>query len=159
MRLQQIVEPGGTGAFFEGHQQAALQPGKELQNGGRPGLQDGFHHQLAGRVLNRDGNRCLVNIQTDILFAVHEGAPFVGCGAMRSQPTPKGRPFIMRSRQSCAPNQSPSAKWTIPREVEHKAVNVEERNIYQRTTTETQTRPLPAPCTAPTGRERPTMSC
>jgi len=80
----------------EGHQHAVAQSGKELQNRSRPGLQDRFHHELAGRILNRDRDRCLVNIQPVILFAVHEGAPFVGCCATLSQPTPKGRPFIMR---------------------------------------------------------------
>src|SRR5450759_186195 len=39
-----------------------------------------------------------MDVEPNILVTVHQGAPFVGCCGLRSQPTPKGRPFIMRYR-------------------------------------------------------------
>jgi hypothetical protein len=42
-------------------------------------------------------------IQPNILFTVHEGTPFCRWQRERSQPTPKGRPFIMRLRQRSNP--------------------------------------------------------
>ena len=64
----------------------------------RFGLQDGFHDQLTSRIHHRDHDRCLTNVQPNILFIVHEGAPFVGSD-LNAHPTPKGRPFIMRLHQ------------------------------------------------------------
>src|SRR5260370_32759444 len=96
VRLEQVVQPGRAGAFFEGHMQAATQAVDKLQNGSRFRLEDGLHHQLAGGILNRCGDRCLMNIQPNILSVIHEGAPFCRSRCERSKPTPKGRPFIMR---------------------------------------------------------------
>jgi len=47
MRLEQIVEPGGRGAFFEGHEQAAAQSSEELQKRRGFGFQDGLHDNFA----------------------------------------------------------------------------------------------------------------
>ena len=38
-------------------------------------FQDRFHGQLAGRIQNGHRDRCLVNIQPNILGVIHEGAP------------------------------------------------------------------------------------
>src|SRR5258707_9738429 len=43
----------------------------ELKNRNRLGFDDAFHHQLAGRIQNRDRDRVLVNIHPDILCAFH----------------------------------------------------------------------------------------
>jgi hypothetical protein len=37
--------------------------------------------------------RTQMNVQPNILFVVHEGAPFCRSGCRPSQPTPKGAPF------------------------------------------------------------------
>src|SRR5437773_8863859 len=101
MRLEQIVEPGRPGAFFEGHRQSAAQSCKELQNGCGFGFQDGFHDYLALSIHHRYGDGCLMNVQPNILFTVHKGAPFVGGVACAHNLLQKGRPFIMRFRQPC----------------------------------------------------------
>jgi hypothetical protein len=44
-----------------------------------------------------------MNIETNILFAVHEGAPFVGHDGNNHNLLPKGRPLIMRFRQLSRP--------------------------------------------------------
>src|ERR1019366_10654882 len=51
--------------------QAPAQSMHELKNRNRLVFDDAFHHQLAGRVQNRDRNRVLVNIHPDILRAFH----------------------------------------------------------------------------------------
>ena len=38
-------------------------------------LDDALHHQIADRVQNRNGDRCLMNVQPNILSVIHEGAP------------------------------------------------------------------------------------
>jgi len=53
MGLEQIVQPGGAGAFFEAHMQAAAQTVDKLENGCRFRFEDGLHHQLAGGIQNR----------------------------------------------------------------------------------------------------------
>src|SRR6266851_5161381 len=79
VRLEQVVQPGRAGAFFEGHMQAATQAVDNLQKGSRFRLEDGLHHQLAGGIQNRCGDRCLMNIQPIYLalFKTYsKGAPF-----------------------------------------------------------------------------------
>jgi hypothetical protein len=49
---------------------------------------------------HRDRDGCLMNIEPNILFTVHEGAPFVGDDACAHNLLLKRRPFIMRFRQS-----------------------------------------------------------
>src|SRR5206468_1994204 len=63
------------GPFLEGHPHRSPQSRKELKNRRRFRLQDGFHYQLATRIHHCDRDRCLMNIQPNILFTVHEGAP------------------------------------------------------------------------------------
>ena len=48
MGVEQIVQPDRPCSFLEGHRQSSAQACKELKNGCRFGLQDGFHDQLAG---------------------------------------------------------------------------------------------------------------
>src|SRR5437879_12932340 len=78
MRLEQIVEPGRPGAFFEGHGQNSTQSCKELQNGCGFGFQDGFHDYLALSIHHRYADGCLMHVEPNILSTVHQGAPFVG---------------------------------------------------------------------------------
>src|SRR6267154_2329452 len=92
MRLEQIVEPGRPGAFFEGHRQSSTQSRQELQNGGGFGLQDGLHDYLASAIHHRDRDGCLMHVEPNILFT----APFVGGAACAHKLLQKGRPFIMR---------------------------------------------------------------
>lgn len=76
METEQIVQPGRTGAFLEGNMQIALQTVDELQSSGRFGLQDGFHNQLAGGIQYPHRDRCLMNIQLNILAVIPELVPF-----------------------------------------------------------------------------------
>src|SRR5947207_6183276 len=99
MRLEQIVEPGRPGAFFEGHGQSSTQSCKELQNGSGFGFQDGFHDYLALSIHHRYADGCLMHVQPNILFTAHKGAPFVGGVACAHNLLQKGRPFIMRFRK------------------------------------------------------------
>src|SRR6266567_5392176 len=95
MRLEQIVEPGSPSSFFESDRQSSAQSGKEFQNGCGFRFQDRFHDYLALGIHHRYRDRCLMNIETNILFAVHEGAPFVGHDGNDHNLLPKG-PLIMR---------------------------------------------------------------
>src|SRR6266481_339990 len=99
MRLEQIVEPGRPGAFFEGHGQSSTQSRQELQNGCGFGFQDGFHDYLALRIHHRYADRCLMNVEPNILFTVHKGAPFPRWWCDNHNLLQEGRPFIMRLRQ------------------------------------------------------------
>src|SRR6266852_4378075 len=102
MRLEQIVEPGSPSSFFESHRQSSAQSRKEFQNGYGFRFQDRFHDYLALGIHHRYGDRCLMNVEPNILFAVHEGAPFLGHDANDHNLLPKGRPLIMRFRQLSA---------------------------------------------------------
>jgi hypothetical protein len=73
--LEQIVQPGRAGSFFKGHVQTAPQATNKLENRFRFRLQDGLHQQLASGIQNGHGDRCLMNIQPNILGVSHEGAP------------------------------------------------------------------------------------
>src|SRR5258707_10383536 len=50
----------------------------ELENRNRLGFDDAFHHQLARRIQNRDRDRVLGNIHSDILRAFHRRALLSG---------------------------------------------------------------------------------
>src|ERR1700722_4553852 len=76
--------------------QAAPETTQKLEYRLGLGLENGLHHQLAGKIQNRHRDRCLVHIQPNILGVIHEGAPCCRSLCERSQPTPNGRPFIMR---------------------------------------------------------------
>src|SRR6266581_1961332 len=99
MRLEQIVEPGSPSSFFESHRQSPAQSRKEFQNGYGFRFQDRFHDYLALGIHYRYRDRCLMNVEPNILFAVHEGAPFVGHDGNDHNLLPKGRPLIMRLQQ------------------------------------------------------------
>ena len=71
MRLQQVIQPRRPSAFFKRQIQAPAQTMHELKNRNRLGFDDAFHHQLAGRIQNRDRDRVLVNIHPDILCIFH----------------------------------------------------------------------------------------
>src|SRR5712692_4465382 len=77
VRLQQVVQPSRPGPFFKGDVQAPAQSLDKLENGAGLGFDDGFHHQLARRIQDRDRDRFLVNIQADILCAIHRGCSFL----------------------------------------------------------------------------------
>src|SRR5260370_41465101 len=68
MRLEQIVEPGRPGAFFEGHGQSSTQSRQELQNGGGFGFQDGFHDYLALSIHHRYRDGCLMNVEPNTMW-------------------------------------------------------------------------------------------
>src|ERR1700733_5656955 len=51
-----------------------------------------------------------MNVEPNILFTVHKGAPFRRWWCEQSQPTPRGRPFIMRLRQLSLPVGAASVK-------------------------------------------------
>ena len=76
MWLKQVVQPGGAGSFFKGHMQASAQSVDKLENGGGFRFEDRLHHQTTGAIKNHSGDRCLVNVQPNILGIIHEGAPF-----------------------------------------------------------------------------------
>src|SRR5947207_10670738 len=71
MRLEQIVEPGSPRAFFESDPQSSAQSREELQDGCCLRFQDGFHDNLALGIHHRHGDRCLMNIEPNILFTDH----------------------------------------------------------------------------------------
>jgi hypothetical protein len=79
MRLEQVVQPGRAGPFFQAHLHASSQSLNELQDGRRFRLQDALHQQMPTRIQNRCGDRCLVHIQTNILGVIHRGAPSGWC--------------------------------------------------------------------------------
>jgi hypothetical protein len=55
--------------------QTAAQAANKLENRFGFRFEDSFHHQLAGSIQNGRGDRCLVNIQPNILVIIYEGAP------------------------------------------------------------------------------------
>src|SRR6266702_7656718 len=65
MRLEQIVEPGRPGAFFEGHGQSSTQSRQGLQNGGGFGFQDRFHDYLALSIHHRYADAIMGEDQED----------------------------------------------------------------------------------------------
>src|SRR5215471_20303105 len=105
--------------------QAATQAVDKLKNRRGLGLENSLHHQLAGRIQNSDGDRCLVHIQPNILGIIHQGAPGCRLRCERSKPTSKGRPFIMRlpgldqrrwfrKDYLCKPIMQTQSKWLWP---------------------------------------------
>src|SRR5215831_5675925 len=75
IRARPLCSNTGTKTTFEGDRQTAAQSCKELENGRSLRLQDAFHNQLASWIHHGDGDRCLMNIEADILFTGHKGAP------------------------------------------------------------------------------------
>ena len=62
-------------------------------------FQDGFHYYLALRIHHRYADGCLMNVQPNILFTVHKGAPFRRWCCHDHNLLQQGRPFIMRLQQ------------------------------------------------------------
>src|ERR1039457_3434677 len=96
VRFQQVMQPCGGGSFFEGYRQTSAQPLDELKDRSRFRLQDAFHDPLARAVHDGNRDRCLVNIHANILFLLHNGAPFGKLWSEQSQLTAKWAPFILR---------------------------------------------------------------
>jgi hypothetical protein len=71
VRLQQVVQPGGPGPFFQSDMQLSAQPVDKVQNDVRFGLDHAFHHDLSSSIPDRNRNTFLVHIHADILFAIH----------------------------------------------------------------------------------------
>src|SRR5258708_9129919 len=97
MRLQQVIQPGCPGSFFEGDMQISAQTVDELQNRVRFRLDNALHHDLALSVPYRNRNRLLVNIHPDILRVQHRVLLPVGDDPNTQNLLQKGRPFIMRA--------------------------------------------------------------
>ena len=76
VRLDQVVQPGGRRSFLKGDLQVPAQATKKLQNRARFGLDHTFHNDPAGSIPDRDGDAFLVDIQADILRAIHVGRSF-----------------------------------------------------------------------------------
>ena len=53
MGLQQVIQPGRPGSFFEDDAQISAKPVDELQKGTRLGLDDALHHDFAEGVPHR----------------------------------------------------------------------------------------------------------
>ena len=106
------MQPGRARAFFESHIQAAAQTVDQLQNRFRFRFDNRLHDQLAARIQNGHGDRCLVHIEPNILSVAHEGAPF-GVGSDAIKTYSKGAPSynaLIRSsylRPKISPKKSP----------------------------------------------------
>ena len=80
------MQPGRAGPFLQGDVQLAADATDELDESLSLSLEDSFHHQLAVAIQHRGYCRCLMYVETDILRAAHEGAPFVGDSAFNNLP-------------------------------------------------------------------------
>ena len=108
---QQVVQPGRVRAFFEGDMQRPAQSMQKIQNGAGLRGDHRLHHQLALGVQHRHRNRVAVDIQTNILDAIH--GVFLSCGFVTAKHSNhnlprKGRPFIMRG-----PSRLRLAGWGV----------------------------------------------
>src|SRR6266581_3661428 len=55
-----------------------------------------------------------MNVEPNILFAVHKGAPFVGHDGNDHNLLPKGRPLIMRFRKLSLASEPPCRTFSLP---------------------------------------------
>src|SRR5229473_6006278 len=95
--LQQVVQPGGRGAFFKRDVQISAQPVDKLQNHARFRLDDTFHHDLPGIIPDGNRNAFLVYIHADIFGAGHKGCSFLeGLSSALKTYSKRGTPFILR---------------------------------------------------------------
>ena len=62
-------------SLLKDHVQATAEAAEKLENRFRLRFENGLHHQVTAGIANRRGDRCLVNIEPNILGVVHEGAP------------------------------------------------------------------------------------
>src|SRR5215467_486006 len=100
MRFQQIVQPGSPGSFFKSDLQVSTQSIEKLQNGVGLRLDDTFHHDLAGRISDRNRNAFLVYVHTDIFSAANHERALLSVGVVACTQTllQKGRPFILHGK-------------------------------------------------------------
>jgi|SRR5580700_6221887 hypothetical protein len=89
-----------------------------MQQGCGFGLENRFHHQLAAGIHDRYRDRCLMNIEPNILFASQLGAPFVG-DELHTHNLPQGAPF--HNALSPAIQKSPASALPVIRERTGKA--------------------------------------
>ena len=76
------MQPRSAGPFLKGDLQASAQPVDKLQDRCRFRFEDRFHYRPAIGIENRSRDRCLVNVEPNILGVIHKGAPSsVGLGA------------------------------------------------------------------------------
>src|ERR1700733_2365675 len=108
------MQPGGTGSFLEGDMQASAKSVNELQDRCGFRFENRFHYQPAVGIENRSRDRCLVNVEPNILGIIHEGAPScVGLGA-NDQNLLQWAPFhnaFIRSYGGVSAKQSASQVW------------------------------------------------
>ena len=76
VRLEQVVQPGGTSAFLERYPQSSLQSLEKFQDGSCFRFDQGLHYQFSAGVPDRNGYACLMHIHANILCPIHGGAPF-----------------------------------------------------------------------------------
>ena len=62
VRIQQVVQPSGPGSFFNSDLHVSAQPIDKLQSHAGFGLNNTFHHHLAGSISDRNRNAFLVHI-------------------------------------------------------------------------------------------------
>src|ERR1700676_4515583 len=104
-RLQQVVQPGGPGSFFKRHLQVSAQPIDKLQNHAGFRLDHAFPHDLSCTIPHRNRNAFLVDIHTDILFAIHRGRSFLVGIVLPPKPYSKRGALLY-----CVP-RSPAGMW------------------------------------------------
>src|ERR1700758_3722498 len=93
--LQQVVQPGGPGSFFESDMHVSMQPFHKLQDRARFRLDDSFHHNLAGSIPDRHRNAFLVHVHADIFSAASHKRVFLSGWFVASTQTllQKGHPL------------------------------------------------------------------
>ena len=93
MGFEHVVQPGRPRSFLQRHMQLSPQPIEEIEQSPGFGFDNLFHHQLAGAIANRNGNRFLVNIQADILDIAtqHAGYLLGGKLILREDHFPQGQ--------------------------------------------------------------------
>src|SRR5437762_1028778 len=72
VRLEQVVQPGGTSAFLERYPQSSLQSLEKFQDGSCFRFDQGLHYQFSAGVPDRNGYACLMHIHA-IYFVLSMG--------------------------------------------------------------------------------------
>jgi hypothetical protein len=89
------MQPSRAGSFFQGYVQLPRSPMNILEQGGCFRFQDAFSEQLA-RVQNHSGDRCLVNVQPNILAVILRVLLPVGVDTSNQNLLQRGALFLMR---------------------------------------------------------------
>src|SRR6202166_4470388 len=108
VRFQQVVQPGGPGSFFKRDVQVSAQPIDKLQNHAGFRLDHAFHHDLSRTIPHRNRNAFLVDIHTDILFAIHRGRSFLVGIVLAPKPYSKRGALLY-----CVPTENVTDGWYI----------------------------------------------